>query len=326
MRKLLLLVSLAVVAVAAVVVPTPYYEVTGGPTIDVGDRVVLDNIDTTPITGSMLLTTVRLRSTNILETLRAVFDGNRDLVGRGAVVPPGVDEDVYRDLQERLFDESARTAAVVGLAAAGYEASVTGAGAQVLDIVRGGPAEGVLRRGDIIVEAGGEPVRLASDLVRATSTIDAGQELVVRVRRADETITLAVVMDRIDDLERPGIGVVVQTVAREVRLPAELEIRIEDVGGPSGGLMLALAIYDLASPDDVAGGRIIAGTGTIDARGRVGPVGGVAQKVRAAIDAGATIFLSPEATAEEARQEAGDRITVIAVASFDAALRAVRVT
>jgi Lon-like protease len=323
-RKLLLLASIAIIAIAAVVVPTPYYEVVGGPTIDASDRLVLENIETTPITGSMLLTTVRLRSTNILEAVRAVFDGDRDLVGRAAVVPPGVDEDIYRDLQERLFEESARTAAVVALSAAGYEASVTGSGAQVLDIVRDGPADGVLRRGDVIVEANGEPVRLASDLVRVTSTTDAGQQLELRVRRADETVTLTVALERLDDLERPGIGVIVQTLDREVNLPAEVEVQIEDVGGPSGGLMFALTVYDLASPDDLAGGRTIAGTGTIDAQGRVGAVGGVPQKVRTAIAAGATLFFTPAATADEARAEAGDRITVVVVESFDEALQALR--
>jgi PDZ domain-containing protein len=73
-----------------------------------------------------------------------------------------------------------------------------------------------------------------------------------------------------------------------------------DVGGSSGGLMMALAVYDKLSPDDLVDNRVIAGTGTIDDKGQVGAIGGVQEKIAAAIRDEATIFLLPEGNCADA--------------------------
>ena len=75
----------------------------------------------------------------------------------------------------------------------------------------------------------------------------------------------------------------------------------QDVGGPSAGLMFSLGIYDKLTPQNITGGRFIAGTGTISPEGEVGPIGGIQQKMVAAKDAGATVFLSPTRTARRRR-------------------------
>jgi PDZ domain-containing protein len=116
--------------------------------------------------------------------------------------------------------------------------------------------------------------------------------------------------------------VALETVGLEVKVPFPIEIEQGPIGGPSAGLMLALTVLDLADPADLARGRTIAGTGTIDLGGNVGRVGGVRQKVEAARKAGATIFLAPRAEAAEARAEAGDDMDVIAVRTIDDAVTA----
>ncbi|MGN7453864.1 S16 family serine protease [Paenibacillus pasadenensis] len=86
-------------------------------------------------------------------------------------------------------------------------------------------------------------------------------------------------------------------------------------GGPSAGLMAALSLYDRLTPDaELLGGRRIAGTGTIDAAGRIGAVGGVARKAQAAAEAGAGLFVAPKAEAgeaEKAARRAGGRMRVV---------------
>ncbi len=99
----------------------------------------------------------------------------------------------------------------------------------------------------------------------------------------------------------------------------------DDIGGPSAGPMTALAVDALATGVDLTGGRTVAGTGTIDAQGRVGPVGGIAQKVAAASAAGASVMLVPDSEAAAARRAAeGLGIEVVAVPSFSAALARLR--
>lgn len=84
--------------------------------------------------------------------------------------------------------------------------------------------------------------------------------------------------------------------------------------------MLAVAVYDKAAEGDLTRNRIIAGTGTVDLNGRVGPVCGIAQKVAAARHGGADIFLVPEHEAETAEQEAAGRLRVEAVANIEEAI------
>jgi PDZ domain-containing protein len=104
--------------------------------------------------------------------------------------------------------------------------------------------------------------------------------------------------------------------------PIPISISSGDIGGPSAGLMWALGLYELMTPGDLLAGRTVAGTGTIDLRGRVGPIGGISDKVVAAEKAGAQIFLAPEKNKPDLEGiDTGD-MTVVSVATFGDALRA----
>jgi Lon-like protease len=85
----------------------------------------------------------------------------------------------------------------------------------------------------------------------------------------------------------------------------DIKLRLADVGGPSAGLLFTLGIIDKlngnGSGGDLTGGRVIAGTGTIDGSGKVGAVGGVALKTQAAARAGSTVFLVPKAECSDAK-------------------------
>ncbi|HEX5567059.1 MAG TPA: S16 family serine protease [Streptomyces sp.] len=119
--------------------------------------------------------------------------------------------------------------------------------------------------------------------------------------------------------------VAVTAALRELGLSeddVEVKLRLADVGGPSAGLLFALGIIDKIDDTDLTGGRTIAGTGTIDARGRVGPVGGVPLKTQAARRDGATVFLVPRAECAAARAELPDGLRLIPVTTLDGALDA----
>jgi PDZ domain-containing protein len=106
--------------------------------------------------------------------------------------------------------------------------------------------------------------------------------------------------------------------------PFTLAIPIDDVGGPSAGLMLALGIIDKLDPTDLTGGKIIAGTGSIDNAGTVGPIGGVPQKLVAAKRDGATYFLTPKDNCAEAAANAQPGLPLVKVATLDDALSALQ--
>ncbi len=108
-----------------------------------------------------------------------------------------------------------------------------------------------------------------------------------------------------DDTEALAVGLGLAAVDSQLS-PSRVTVDSSGVGGPSAGLLIALAVADLASPDDIAGGRLIAGTGALSDDGTVGAVGGVEDKVLAAQRAGADVFLVAAAQVEAARAVAGD--------------------
>jgi len=107
--------------------------------------------------------------------------------------------------------------------------------------------------------------------------------------------------------------------------PSDIDIALAKTGGPSGGLAFALGIVELLTPENILKGRIVATTGTIDSKGRVGSIGGIAEKILAAKKAGATLFLVPENNCKDlapAIANIPDGIKIAAVSSLGEAMTA----
>lgn len=322
MRLLFFVSSLAVIVWAVVSVPLPLLTLAPAEPTSAITAVNVEGA-TDELTGDLLITTVAVLPTTTAGAFLAVFDSDLDLTARGRVVPPGVDEDDFFQQQREIFAESVRVATAVGLELAGQEVELQGDGAEVMQVVPGAPAEGVLEEGDIIVAVEGEEVGLASELQARTTGAQEGEELTFTVRRGDEELEVDVTIGFIPEAQTVGVGVLVQTHNQRVDLPEGVEIDAQTrIGGPSGGLMLALTVYDLFEPDDLTRGRVIAGTGTVTRDGTIGAVGGVDKKLIGAREAGAEIFLVPADLAEFAREHAPEGLEIIPVATVADAIEA----
>jgi PDZ domain-containing protein len=321
MRRLYLFFGALAVLAAALIVPMPFIAIEPGVALPVAPRV---RIGTTvhPINGQLLLTAVTLAEPSAAGLAVAWVDPSVDVVPRPAVIPAGVDEQQYLAAQHLLFQESGQVAAAVGVRAAGYPVTVGGSGAEVMGVVKGSPADGKLRVGDVITAVDGQPIRVASDLGRVTARARAGDVVTLTVESAGRPRDVRVTLGRVDQLGRVGLGVSVQTVHLDIQLPFPVEVNAQDLGGPSAGLMISLTVFDLTDPGDLARGRTIAGTGTIDIDGSVGPVGGVKEKVETARRQGATIFLVPADELDQARKGADSTIRLVPVKTFDEARQA----
>jgi len=106
--------------------------------------------------------------------------------------------------------------------------------------------------------------------------------------------------------------------------PVDIELQLGDVGGPSGGLIFALGIYDVLTEGSLGGKSHIAGTGTITADGKVGPIGGIELKLIAAKKAGATLFLAPAGNCAEVVGQIPDGLSVVIVEDLESALVAIK--
>jgi PDZ domain-containing protein len=237
-----------------------------------------------PSSGSFLLTTV-LQQTPILlgQWVVARLDPTVELVPPEQVVPPDTTPQDVMEANFRLLEESRQVAAAVGLQLAGYDARIVGEGVRVVSILPESPANAYLLSGDEILALDGEAVGTVSELRGGLARLHPQAEISLLVRRGAEEVTVrGGLMAPVAGEETPRLGVVVESVGLDVELP--IEVRIEPqkvVGGPSAGLMFTLTVYDLVTPGDLTGGRRIAGTGTIAPDGRAGPIGGVAQRLRA---------------------------------------------
>jgi PDZ domain-containing protein len=314
--------SLGILVAALLIVPLPLLLLQPGPAIDVPSHLKLAHAVDRP-EGKLMLTTVNVSEPSVVEAAIAWLRPHREFFVREDVVPTGVGHDEYQRAQLEMFSESVRVAAAVGLREAGEEVDVRGNGVRVLSVLDGSPADGKLRAGDVIRSVNGRAVDLASDLSAITSAGKVGDDMSIVIRRDGTQRSVTLELGQLSS-GRPGIGVSIETVDPKIELPFDVGFTESDIGGPSAGLMLALSVYDLLEPGDLTRGRTIAGTGTIDIAGNVGPIGGIQEKVIGARRKGATLFLAPASEAADARAAAPKGLTVVGVKTFQDAVDALK--
>jgi PDZ domain-containing protein len=232
-------------------------------------------------------------------------------------------------LQERLYqnyellEQSEQTATIVALRLAGYHTLVQGTEIEVVNVRPDSWAAQALQPGDHILRLNGTPLRDSTDLFAQLSTHDPTTLLDMELVRNSTLLHLrSAFAPELADSDVPDI--VVRTGQPYTAAPFSVSITPQKIiGGPSVGLMFTLTVYDTLTSEDLTGGRRIAGTGTIDLDGRVGPIGGVAQKVAAAEAAGAEYFLVPIANAADARRVAR-HMEIIEVATVEQAIDRLR--
>ncbi|MBW3562166.1 MAG: PDZ domain-containing protein [Actinobacteria bacterium] len=337
MRRILYALSALVIAWAVFTVPlpllvtapadaTPICDADSCAGTAADDRSVIavrGNAD--PLTGEILLTTVTVFPTTSYGAIQAWLDPYEDVSRREQLIPTGIDTDEFFATQREVFEESVQVAAAVGLRAAGRDVTIEGDGARVVEVIPGSAADGKLQAGDVIIAANDEQIELSSQLAALTQELAEGEEITLQVERDGSTEEITLETAPIPGTGSAGVGVFIETVNQQIRLPDDIEVTDRSgIGGPSAGLMLALTVYDLFNDANLLDGRLVAGTGTIGLNGQVGPIGGIEKKVRGAVASEADVFLAPAAQIEAARSAAPDDLRVVAVATFQDAIDALQ--
>ncbi|MBN9735731.1 PDZ domain-containing protein [Pseudonocardia sp. P1] len=317
-----LLVLLGLTVVGSVV-PAPVVALGPGPTFDtLGDAngtpvVSAQGLPTYPTEGHLNMTTVGV--TDGISTMTALgmwASGTYRLAPRSSLYPPGESTEQVTAQNQQEFDGSIANAEAAALTHLGLPTRVT-----VGALTDGSPSSGVLEAGDEIRAVSGTPIPSVQALLDALGAARPGEPVtlsVVRGRAAPRDVTVTPSAHP-EDPARAFLGITPATSPAEGQ---RLSITLGDVGGPSAGLMFSLALVDKLTPGPLTGGRFVAGTGTIDAEGRVGPISGIRFKMIKAQEVGAQTFLVPAANCAEAAAEGPDDLQLVRVGTLDEAVGA----
>lgn len=302
-------------------VKVPYFAMTPGPVEEVSALVTITGEPIFDSSGDLFLLTVGLREVNVFEWVEAQFHDETDLIAREQVRPPGTTQEQVTRRNLESMNESIGTAVFVALRRLGYPVSFTGEGAEVLQVVEESGAMGVLQVGDVITSVSGRPVLTADQAAAAIREFSPGDTVTIAGLRGEAGFEADILLMPHPDLPgAPMLGVALETLNLDLVLPVNVRIDSRNIGGPSAGMMYALAVIDLLTEGELTGGYRVAGTGTIRFDESVGPIGGVRQKVFAARGIGADYVLVPADNYELALTAAGDEIVVVPVATLQDAL------
>ncbi|WP_239313686.1 PDZ domain-containing protein [Frankia sp. Cj3] len=315
-----------VLTVVGLSLPVPFVMLSPGPVTDTLGRpdgkplIEIVGRETYPTSGKLELTTVEeVPKLSVLDAVHGWFDTDRAVVPRELLQPPGTsDEEARQENTAAMIDsQDQATSAALG------ELGITPTGTSVLVqqiMDASSPAAGKLRVGDVIVSVDGTAVSTPQQVQDAVVRVHPGQPVTVSFIRdggAPAQTSITTVAAR-NDPRRPVIGI---STMEKRNYPFTVKIKLTDVGGPSAGLMFALGIVDLLTPGQLTNGRTIAGTGTIDAGGTVGPIGGIQQKLLGARRSGAVVFLVPVANCPDARESAPAGLRLVRVETLKGAVR-----
>ncbi|OIJ26794.1 YlbL family protein [Nocardioides luteus] len=329
-RTLAGLVALPLVValiVIAWVVPLPYTIYSPGPTVNVLGK--FDGKDIVQVKGHKVYRNgkqAQLRMTTVSETTREAKLGLWTLLGAWmsdteAVYPREV---AYPDQGTVEDDREAGQVQMASAQDAAIAAALTKLGedvdeVSVAEVSKDAPAAGKLKADDVITKVGDKAVDTPEEVVAAVQKVKPGDTIQLTVERKGKTLT-----ESIKTGEKEGKAFIGVSLGTTYDFPYDVKITLDPaIGGPSAGLMMALSVYDTLTEGPLTDNKRIAGTGTIDGSGNVGPIGGIQQKIPGAASDGAKLFLVPAGNCQDVEGAENGDMRLTRVETLDDAIKAI---
>lgn len=311
------------------VVPAPYAIKSPGPTKDTLGGVnseqliqIKGDVKSYESTGQLRLTTVGVAGgpgfpVNFAQVIGGWLDPTRAVYPVETVFPQHSSKEEIAQENAAAMTSSQENATYAALSELGYEIPVT---LKVQGTLPDSPALDLVQPGDVITAIDGTEILNFDALLAHLDTVAPGTNVTVGITRdgTAQTVEFATAANTQGEGSRLGIA-----LQLEFDFPVDVEIKIDNIGGPSAGMIFALGIMDRLTTPDETNGEIIAGTGTMDTAGNVGPIGGIRQKLHGAQRDGAKFFLAPESNCDEVVGNVPDGLQVVSVATLEEAWDAV---
>jgi PDZ/DHR/GLGF domain protein len=282
-----LVLLFGIVFMATILYPLPYYIYTGGGTINVKDKIHIENKETK---GDFNLCYVEQINANIPTFLLSKLLSNWDSVSKEEVSLN--DKEDVKDIYKRdkiYLEEANQNAIFVAYKKAGKSVNILDKHLYIIYLEEDSDTD--LKIGDDILEIDGSKIDSLADISKILDSYEVGSKLNIKVKRNGKEMMKYAIVHEKDGRKLIGIAL---TSIYDYEVDPKITFTFSNSeSGPSGGFMVTLAIYNQLIDSDISNGLKIAGTGTIDIEGNVGSIGGVKYKLKGAVDSKSDIFLVP---------------------------------
>lgn len=296
-------------------IPLPYYILAPGGVIDIRDRIKIENKNETEGTLNLLYVTEYEANVGMMVMSYILKDWDTEKVEEVQLSNESMEEIAIRN--KVMLENSMQNAILVAYNKSGNTVNIKGQE----NIVIATTSDNGIKVGDKILRANGIDIDNVETLREVIAKTNIGETIVLDVIREDKEEQINVKVTGNDETKAVGV-VVLTNYIYDVDPELELSFKATE-GGASGGLMIALNIYNSLTSEDITKGRRIAGTGTIDALGNVGAIDGVKYKIIGAHKNKMEIVFVPKDNYEEAikvKEEYNYDMEIISVDTFDDAL------
>ncbi len=315
-----------VTGLAALALPSAYLLESPGPIFDtiaeIDDQPVItvEGASSYPTEGTLALTTVYVNgaptsTVRVPDAIRGWLSPSVDMTPHELIYPSGTTEEEVRQRNTAAMASSQELALAAALDYLQVDYAVE---LSVMDFTEEAIEAGTheaLSPGDVLLDAAGEEVTGIEGLRQVVNDA-AGEPIELTLMRDGEHVEVEAPTYQEADGEY-YVGIL---LGSEFEFPVQADIQLEDVGGPSAGLMFTLGIIDTMTEESLTGGKEWAGTGTVDPDGTVGAIGGIAQKVSGARSQGAEYFLAPRDNCDELEGRLPNGLDVYGVEDADEAV------
>jgi Lon-like protease len=313
-------IVISLLMIAGIFFSLPYYVSKPGIAKELSPIIQVENGEEGK--GSFMLTTVRMGRANIYSYVEAKLFDYVELYPVEAILHKTETQDEYNARQLHAMAGSKLNAIEVAYKKAGYPVEYEYKGVYVVQVVPDMPAEGKLRAGDRIIMIDGQKFDSSENFIEYVGKKKADEQIELTLKRNGKTKTVMVTVKPFkEDPKKIGIGISLVD-DKDISVNPNVTVKTDEIGGPSAGLMFALEIFDQLMEEDFTKGYQVAGTGTIDSKGVVGPIGGIDQKIVAADKAGAEIFFAPN---EKGSSDSNYKLAVKTTKEIDSKMKIVPV-
>ncbi|WP_047374094.1 SepM family pheromone-processing serine protease, partial [Exiguobacterium sp. ZOR0005] len=307
MKSLKIGFGLLVAVLIFLFAPLPYYITYPGEATSIEQFMTVEDGDKEP--GELMMVTISQRRATPLWLVGSWFTPFTEASPSSRYLYDGEGEADYERRQQLLMSSSQQAAVQYAYDLAEAEVSVSFDGMYVSAPIQGSLAANVLKPGDVITAIDGRSFVSRLDFLDRVAAYEAGDEVTLTLERDGRERVVQTLVQPLDRSQsRVGLGIYEPLPVQDVVTEPSVTFELTNVGGPSAGLMFTLELFDQLTPGDLANGEKIAGTGTVDEEGNIGPIGGAWQKIVAADRAGATVFFVPDGPNYEEAKTSLDRL------------------